>query len=239
MEESVPMARAIRHKPYQPSLFTTTEIGRVVPIEMYQRPGEPESPRRRSTVRRESGAAAGEGNLQGFGRLQQTFRFGNEAPEASGKPSRPVSEAQRNNKAPVAVPMHRIIAGTLDASIVVIAVGMMAMVIHLMAGMEFFNSFGLSSLTIMAAILGLGYKLMWIAAGTESPGLRWSQLRLVNFDGQKPTQRERLERFAWSGVSVLAGGLGLLWALVDEENLTWHDHSSKTFLTCFSTPAGG
>jgi hypothetical protein len=59
----------------------------------------------------------------------------------------------------------------------------------------------------------------------------------VNFDGQRPTQRERLQRFAWSAVSVLPAGLGLLWALVDEENLTWHDHSSKTFLTCFSSPA--
>ena len=26
-------------------------------------------------------------------------------------------------------------------------------------------------------------------------------------------------------------GLGLVWALVDEENLTWHDHISKTFPT--------
>jgi hypothetical protein len=25
--------------------------------------------------------------------------------------------------------------------------------------------------------------------------------------------------------------LGMLWALVDEEALTWHDHMSKTFPT--------
>src|SRR6202041_3046551 len=33
------------------------------------------------------------------------------------------------------------------------------------------------------------------------------------------------------GVFFLSGGLGLVWALVDEENLTWHDHISKTFPT--------
>jgi hypothetical protein len=32
-------------------------------------------------------------------------------------------------------------------------------------------------------------------------------------------------------LSLAAGGLGLLWALVDEETLTWHDHISKTFPT--------
>jgi hypothetical protein len=32
-------------------------------------------------------------------------------------------------------------------------------------------------------------------------------------------------------LSVVSAGLGLVWALVDEENLTWHDHISKTFPT--------
>jgi hypothetical protein len=32
--------------------------------------------------------------------------------------------------------------------------------------------------------------------------------------------------------------LGLLWALVDEETLSWHDHSSKTFLTSYTEQAG-
>jgi hypothetical protein len=32
-------------------------------------------------------------------------------------------------------------------------------------------------------------------------------------------------------LSFCAGGIGLLWALVDEEKLTWHDHISKTFPT--------
>jgi hypothetical protein len=32
-------------------------------------------------------------------------------------------------------------------------------------------------------------------------------------------------------VSFIAAGIGLLWALVDEERLTWHDYMSKTFPT--------
>jgi hypothetical protein len=34
-----------------------------------------------------------------------------------------------------------------------------------------------------------------------------------------------------SFLSYTVGGLGLVWALVDEEQLAWHDHISKTFPT--------
>ena len=54
-------------------------------------------------------------------------------------------------------------------------------------------------------------------------------LRVVNFDGYPADARQRLVRFVCACLSTLAG-LGLLWALFDEEKLTWYDHMSKTFL---------
>jgi uncharacterized RDD family membrane protein YckC len=56
-------------------------------------------------------------------------------------------------------------------------------------------------------------------------------LRLLNFDGRPPTREQRMLRLGASFLSVLSAGLGLLWALVDEESLTWHDHISQTFPT--------
>ncbi len=32
-------------------------------------------------------------------------------------------------------------------------------------------------------------------------------------------------------LSLFAGGIGLVWSLVDEDGLTWHDHISATFPT--------
>jgi len=43
-------------------------------------------------------------------------------------------------------------------------------------------------------------------------------------------------RFAATWLSFCSGGLGLLWAVADEENLTWHDHISKTFPTIRDVP---
>jgi hypothetical protein len=54
---------------------------------------------------------------------------------------------------------------------------------------------------------------------------------LINFDGFPPDGRARALRLMGGWISILSGGLGLVWALLDEEGLTWHDHMSKTFPT--------
>jgi uncharacterized RDD family membrane protein YckC len=54
---------------------------------------------------------------------------------------------------------------------------------------------------------------------------------VVNFDGHRPSRRQRFYRLAGGAVGVVAAGMGLLWAIFDEERLTWHDHISKTFPT--------
>jgi uncharacterized RDD family membrane protein YckC len=71
--------------------------------------------------------------------------------------------------------------------------------------------------------------LLFVLASGDTAGLRWVQLRLVDFDGRRPNREQRAQRMAGEMLSVIAAGLGLLWSLVDEESLTWHDHISKTF----------
>lgn len=83
----------------------------------------------------------------------------------------------------------------------------------------------------VAALVAFFYKALWLLAEKDSPGMIWVNLRLVNFDNQPPTRRQRAWRFAGACLSVASAGLGLIWALADEEKLTWHDHISKTFPT--------
>ena len=79
--------------------------------------------------------------------------------------------------------------------------------------------------------VALFYGLLWVLAGSETAGQRWTNLRLINFDGSPIDRRERGIRFAAACLSLCSVGLGLLWSLADEESLTWHDHMSKTFPT--------
>jgi uncharacterized RDD family membrane protein YckC len=86
---------------------------------------------------------------------------------------------------------------------------------------------------VCLALLGIPalYKLVWTHAGRDSFGMQCAGLRLVDFDGNPPSQQRRYQRFLGSLLSVLAAGVGLIWAFVDQDSLTWHDHISGTFPT--------
>lgn len=234
--EAEPQVEQRRHNPVQAKLFQTREIGRVVSIQPFQtRPAQPPN-RAPRLVRGATATASLPGGLPGgLIELHQQSQF--DFPSAA-KTRRPaVDDYARLSRAPIAIPAHRVMAAILDFSLVLIAVGLVAIVLYTILGHDFLDGSTLSFFALMAGFFTLGYKLMWTLAGVESPGLRWTHLRLLTWDGAEPTREDRLRRLAWGCISLLPAGLGLLWSLVDEETLTWHDHSSKTFLTSFSEGA--
>lgn len=79
------------------------------------------------------------------------------------------------------------------------------------------------------ASIPLFYKLLWTIAGRDTVGMRAAGLVLVDFDGNPPSQARRWLRCAGACLSFLAAGIGMVWSLVDEDRLTWHDHISSTF----------
>jgi len=133
--------------------------------------------------------------------------------------------------APVALPAHRMIAAAFDLSMVLIAVGLFLGVFFLSGGMLLLSRENAPFLISVAALLGIFYRFLFVLGNGETPGMRFAGLRTVNFDGRSPDRDQRAFRQVSSLLSFLSAGLGLVWALVDEENLTWHDHISKTFPT--------
>jgi uncharacterized RDD family membrane protein YckC len=133
--------------------------------------------------------------------------------------------------APVALPMHRFIAAAVDASMVLISLGLFLGVFLLAGGHLAFNKQVVPMLAGMVGVLWAMYHVLWCFANGDTPGMRFAGLRVVNFDGRVADREQRGVRQAAYVLSVLSAGVGLLWALVDEENLTWHDHISKTFPT--------
>jgi uncharacterized RDD family membrane protein YckC len=131
----------------------------------------------------------------------------------------------------VATPMHRFIAAAIDTSLILIGFGL------LVSAIEFFGGGlgqGRTFWVTMAgtlALVALLYGLIWAITGRETTGMRATDLQLITFDGFPVDGRTRALRFATAWLSFCSGGLGILWALADEENLTWHDHISKTFPT--------
>lgn len=80
-------------------------------------------------------------------------------------------------------------------------------------------------------VIALTYKLVWSLFGEGSVGLQCMRLRVIGFDGQRPSFGQRVVRIFGGCLSVAGAALGLLWALVDQEALTWHDHMTQTLIT--------
>ena len=133
--------------------------------------------------------------------------------------------------APVAAPVHRMIAAAVDSSLVLLSMGFFLGVFFLMDGELPMNAQALPILGGVLAVLSLFYRSLWLIANADTPGMRFAGLRTVDFDGRRPDREQRAVRQLTSILSLVSAGLGLIWALVDEESLTWHDRISKTFPT--------
>jgi uncharacterized RDD family membrane protein YckC len=133
--------------------------------------------------------------------------------------------------APVALPAHRAIAAAFDAAIVLMAIGVFLAIFFVSGGVIAFTKQNIPFFVGVGVVMTLFYRFLWCVADGDTPGMRFAGLRLVDFDGRTPDREQRGMRQVAGILSLLSAGLGLVWALVDEESLTWHDHISKTFPT--------
>jgi uncharacterized RDD family membrane protein YckC len=207
---------------YQPSLFTSRELPHVVRFETIA-PGlvQPSMRKPHQSAPRQRRRKV----IPGQQALEFTRQF-----IQPGRSSM-AADGVIYCDAPVAIPAHRALAAALDASIIVIALAVFGVIFRLAGGAFVFNGKTAPMFMGVAAGVVIFYRLLWCLANGDTAGQSWTRLRLVNFDGQAPTRAQRFYRTASGFLSVLAGGIGLLWGLVDEETLTWHDHMSKTFPT--------
>jgi uncharacterized RDD family membrane protein YckC len=217
-EPSAPRRPVTSRVTYQPLLFSSRELPRVVPFESIA-PGAVQHPPHKTqpAVPRQRHRKLIPG--------QQSLEFTHAA--RSPKPMDGVIYCD----APVAVPAHRAMAAAVDASIVLMALAVFGIIFRLAGGAFVLDAKTAPIFLAAAAGVVVFYRVLWCLADGDSAGQRWAHLRLVNFDGQRPTRTQRFYRLASGLLSFLAAGIGLLWSLVDEETLTWHDHISKTFPT--------
>jgi uncharacterized RDD family membrane protein YckC len=85
------------------------------------------------------------------------------------------------------------------------------------------------------AFVYLQYFGLFTIFGGTTPGMMLRGLQVVNFSGETPSPRQMLLRAAGYILSAGTFFLGFLWALWDEDALTWHDRLSHTYLSSAET----
>jgi uncharacterized RDD family membrane protein YckC len=83
----------------------------------------------------------------------------------------------------------------------------------------------------IAVIFIVAYFGFFTALAFSTPGLIWMGIEVRNMEGSPPAPHESFLRAFGYLVSISAFFMGFLWALVDSDNLTWHDRMSGSFLT--------
>ncbi len=93
-------------------------------------------------------------------------------------------------------------------------------------------------LSMKAAELGAGiaiiatsalYHWLFLILAGGTPGMKYACISLCTFEDESPTREQLRSRLAAMLLSVLPVGLGVAWAIFDDDHLTWHDRLSRTY----------
>jgi uncharacterized RDD family membrane protein YckC len=133
--------------------------------------------------------------------------------------------------APVALARERLVAGTIDWLIPCCGFALFVTAAQFTGAPLSIDRNSGPLLAAAALLIVFFYRVVCCIGNMDTPGLQWSGLVLLNFDGFRPGRKARLFRMAGGLVSALSAGIGLFWSLLDEERLTWHDYMSGTFPT--------
>jgi uncharacterized RDD family membrane protein YckC len=133
------------------------------------------------------------------------------------------------------VPVHvapmedRLMAGIVDVALVLTAFLLFVLVFvactaHPPAGKPALASAGV----LLVAFFAL-YQWLFFTYADGTPGMRYAKIALCTFDDENPTRQTMRGRVAALMLSALPLGLGFLWALFDDDRMTWHDRITRTY----------
>jgi uncharacterized RDD family membrane protein YckC len=82
---------------------------------------------------------------------------------------------------------------------------------------------------VALAVIGVLYEGLFLTLARATPGMKYASVSLCTFGGEKPTRAQRCGRLGALLLSLLPVGLGVAWAIFDDEHLSWHDRLSRTY----------
>jgi uncharacterized RDD family membrane protein YckC len=131
---------------------------------------------------------------------------------------------------PVASIDERRIAGLIDAGCLLFAYGGFLTLFGSLGGQFTFSKLSAAVCVATFVIVYLQYFALFTVFGGTTPGMMLRGLQVTSFSGESPTPRQMLWRSVGYMLSAGTFFMGFLWAMWDEDALTWHDRLSQTFL---------
>ena len=131
---------------------------------------------------------------------------------------------------PVASIDERRLAGLIDAGCLLFAYGGFLTLFGSLGGQFTFSKLSAAVCVATFVIVYLQYFALFTVFGGTTPGMMLRGLHVVSFSGELPSPRQMLWRSLGYMLSAGTFFMGFLWAMWDEDALTWHDRLSRTYL---------
>jgi len=158
-------------------------------------------------------------------------------PQAAAAEPRQEFVHERIGQYPVAPIDERRLSGLIDAACLLFACGGFLALFGSLGGQFAFSKLNAAVYAIAFAIVYLQYFALFTVFGGTTPGMMLRGLRVVDFSGEEPSPRQLLLRAAGYMLSAGTFFLGYVWVQWDEDELTWHDRISRTYLSSSQTVA--
>jgi len=147
------------------------------------------------------------------------------------------AQSIRQRLYPVADMSDRRLAGAIDLVCLGFACGGFLALFGSLGGHFTLSKLSVAISVSALAIVYLQYFALFTIFGGTTPGMMFRGLQVMSFSGDAPTPRQMFLRSVGYVVSAATCFMGFLWAVWDEDELTWHDRFSKTHLTSAQTYA--
>jgi uncharacterized RDD family membrane protein YckC len=161
-------------------------------------------------------------------------------PDAEGRAQTPPVAAETKSQLgiiPIASIEDRRLAAIIDLFCLLFAYGGFLALFGSLGGHFTLSKLSIAVCTTAFAIVYLQYFTLFTIFGGMTPGMMMRGLQVVSFSGESPTPKQMLLRSAGYLLSAGTVFLGFLWAMWDEDELTWHDRLSRTYLSVEQTLA--
>jgi uncharacterized RDD family membrane protein YckC len=161
-------------------------------------------------------------------------------PPGGAEANSPASLVERESKSqpgmhPVASIDERRLAALIDFACLLFAYGGFLMLFSSLGGRFTLDKLSAAVYAASFATVYVQYFALFTVFGGTTPGMMMRSLQVVSFSGEPPTPSQMLLRSAGYILSAGTLFLGFLWAIWDEEELTWHDRLSRTYLAVAET----
>lgn len=157
--------------------------------------------------------------------------------DASGEEAGELTERAHAGLYPVAPLGDRQLAGIIDAACLLFAFGGFVALFGSLGGQLTLSKMNAAVYLAALSVVYFQYFALFTVFGATTPGMMFRGLQVMSFSGEPPTPRQLLLRSVGYMLSAGMCLIGFLWALWDEDQLTWHDRLSKTYLSSAQTYA--